>query len=304
MSPLMPLISKPWPSSRAIHSSPKPLGERFFQVLGDDRCYRADVLVVAQGVRGSPFAVGGGFGDVGDLGVDVQLHVTVPGGVLRPVRHRQVGLPPLAGLPAVHPDVVGTGAGVARLTLEVAEPGVHRLPDHLVNLADQTGPVRVAVGVAGLACQAGVLAQGGVENRDALGQRDRQVEAQRTLPGLLNGLGPQLALALGGGARFGSQQPGVHVGGFPAVIRVPAELGAVGGLAFAEQQVVRLALDPLARLETEGLRARARPPAGRLSPALAGLDVIAGRVLGRAAVYLLPDVLQVVSLAQRRNNCH
>jgi hypothetical protein len=61
-------------------------------VLGDDRGDRADVLVVAQGVRGSPFPVGDGSGDVGDLGVDVQLHVTVPGGVLQPVRHRQAGL--------------------------------------------------------------------------------------------------------------------------------------------------------------------------------------------------------------------
>jgi hypothetical protein len=50
-------------------------------------------------------------GGVGDLGVDVQLHVAVPGSVLEPVRHRQVGLVPLAGLPAVHPPVIGTGSG-------------------------------------------------------------------------------------------------------------------------------------------------------------------------------------------------
>ena len=84
----------------------EPAGERFFQVLGDDRGDRADVLVVAQGVRRAPFPVGGRFGDVGDLGVDVQLHVAVAGGVLQPVRHGQVGLVPLAGLPAVHPGVV------------------------------------------------------------------------------------------------------------------------------------------------------------------------------------------------------
>jgi hypothetical protein len=49
----------------------EPLGEGFFQVLGDDRGDRADVLVVAQGIRRPPFPVGAGLGDVGDLGVDV-----------------------------------------------------------------------------------------------------------------------------------------------------------------------------------------------------------------------------------------
>ena len=138
----------------------EPGGEGFFQVLGDDRGDRADVLVVAQRVRGPPFPVGAGLGDVGDLGVDVQLHVAVPGGVLQPVRHRQVGFVPLAGLAAVDPGAVGAGAGVAGLALEVVEPGVHGLPDHVVDLADQGGPVRVAVVVAGLAGQAGVLARG------------------------------------------------------------------------------------------------------------------------------------------------
>jgi len=65
----------------------EPAGEGFFQVLGDDRGHRADVLVVAQGVRGAPLTVGAGLGDVGDLGVDVQLHVAVAGGVLEPVGH-------------------------------------------------------------------------------------------------------------------------------------------------------------------------------------------------------------------------
>ena len=282
----------------------EPGGEGLFQVLGDDRGDRADVLVVTQRVRGPPLPVGTRPGDVGDLGVDVQLHVAVPGGVLQPVRHRQVGFVPLAGLPAVHPGAVGAGAGVAGLALEVAEPGVHGLPDHLVDLGDQGGPVRIAVVVAGLAGQAGVLAQGGVEDRDRLGQRDGQVEEEGALAGLLDGLGPQLALAFGGGVRLGGEQQRVQVGGFAAVIRRPAQLGAIGGLALAEQQVIRLALDPLARLEPERFRARAPPAAGRFSPALAGLDVVAGRVLGRAAVNLLPDVVKVIALAQRRDNCH
>ena len=94
----------------------------------------------------------------------MQLHVAVPGGVLQPLRHCQVRLLPLPGLAAVYLGVVRPGAGVPGLALEVAEPGVHGLPDHLVDLADQAGPVLVAFGVAGLAGQAGVLAEGGVED--------------------------------------------------------------------------------------------------------------------------------------------
>ena len=158
--------------------------------------------------------------------------------------------------------------------------------------------------VSGLAGQAGVLAEGGVEDRDRLGQRDRQVEEQGALPGLLGGFGPQFALAFGGGVRLGGQQRGVQVGGFAAAARGPAQRGAVGGLALAEQQVIRFALDSLAGFEAEGPGAWSPPAAGRLSAAFAGLDVIAGRVLGGAAVDLLPDVVQVVALAQRCNNRH
>src|SRR6184192_3526186 len=69
-------------------------------------------------------------------------------------------------------------------------------------------------------------------------------------------------------------------------------------------RLTRLAFDPLARLESEGLGTWAPPPARRLSSAFAGLDVVAGCVLGRAAVDLLPDVLKVIALAQRRDNRH
>jgi hypothetical protein len=62
-------------------------------VLGDDRGDRTDVLVVAERVRRPPFTVGTGLDDVGDLGVDVELHVAVAGGVLQPVRDGQVGWP-------------------------------------------------------------------------------------------------------------------------------------------------------------------------------------------------------------------
>jgi hypothetical protein len=151
-------------------------GEGFFQVLGDNRGNRADVLVVPEGVRRPPFPVGRRPSDVGDLGMDVQLHVAVAGGVLQPVRHRQVRLVPLARLPAAHPGTVGAGAGVAGLALEVAEPGVHGLPDHLVDLADQARPVRIAFLVSGLPGQPGVLPERGVEDRNRLGERNGQVE--------------------------------------------------------------------------------------------------------------------------------
>jgi hypothetical protein len=65
----------------------EPARQRLLQVLGDDRGDRADVLVVAEGIRCPPFAVSGRPGGVCDLGVDVQLHVAVAGGVLQPVRH-------------------------------------------------------------------------------------------------------------------------------------------------------------------------------------------------------------------------
>jgi hypothetical protein len=233
----------------------EPSSEGFLQVLGHDRGDRPDVLVVTERVRGPPLPVGCRPGGVGDLGVDVQLHVTVPRGVLQPVGHRQVRLVPLAGFPAVHPGAVGAGAGVPGLPLEVAEPGVHRVPDHVVNLAEQGGPVLIPRGVTGLAGQAGVLAEGGVKERDGLGQRQGQVEEQGALAGLPGGFDAELALAVGGGVRFGGQQPGVHVGDLPAAVRRPAQRGTVGGSALAEEQVVGFTLGRLTGLEAEGFRA-------------------------------------------------
>ena len=282
----------------------EPGGQRLLQVLGHDRGDRADMLVVAQRVRGPPFAVGCRPGGVGDLGVDMQLHVAVPGGVLQPVRHRQVRLAPLAGLPAVDSRAVGAGTGVAGLLLEVAEPGVHSRPDHVVDLGDQAGPVRIAFVVSGLAGQAGVLPQRGVEDRDALGERQGQVEEQGTLAGLAGGLGAELALAFGGGVRLGGEQRLVYLRGLAAAGGRPAQRGAVGGLTLAEEKVIRLTLNPPTFLEAEGLRARAPPAARRLPAALAGLQVVAGRVFRRAAVHVCPDVVQVIAFAQGRDNCH
>ena len=145
------------------------------------------------------------------------------------------------------------GAGVAGLPLEVLESGVHGLPDHGVDLFDESRPVLIAVLVSCLAGQARILAEGGVEEH-------------RALPGLPGGFDPQLASASGGGVRFGGQQPGVRDGGLAAAARRSAELGAVRGFAFAEQQVVRFAVDLLAVLEAECLRARTPLAARRFSP--------------------------------------
>jgi hypothetical protein len=104
--------------------------------------------------------------------------------------------------------------------------------------------------------------------------------------------------------RLGGQQLRVKVGGLAAVARRAAELGAVGSFTLAEQQVIRFALDPLAIVEAQRFGAGAPPASRRFTSALAGLDVIAGRVLDRAAVHLFPDVVKVIALAQRRHNRH
>ena len=93
-----------------------------------------------------------------------------------------------------------------------------------------------------------------------------------------------------------------------AALRPPSgalpSLGSIGSFTLAKEQIVRFALDRLAGLEAKGPGARTPPAARRLTAGLAGLDVVAGRVLGRAAVDLLPDVVKVIALAQRRDNCH
>src|SRR2546430_1789275 len=80
--------------------------------------------------------------------------------------------------------------------------------------------------------------------------------------------------------------------------------GALGARPFAKEKVVGLTLNPPTLPEPEGLRAGAPPAARRLAAALAGLEVVAGRVLRRAAVHVRPDVVQVIAFAQGRDNCH
>ena len=105
-----------------------------------------------------------------------------------------------------------------------------------------------------------------MEDRDRLGQRNRQVEEQRALPGLPGGFDPQLVPALGGGVRLGGQQPGVDVRGFPAVARRPAQRGAVRGFALRR---------------TAGHTLRARPPGRAPSPAPSRPGPTSGRAAPR-----------------------
>src|SRR5262249_3312011 len=106
-----------------------------------------------------------------------------------------------------------------------------------------------------------------------------QIEVERALPGLLGRLDPQLPLALGGGVRLSRQQLGVDAGGLAPAARRPAERSPIGCLPLPEQPVIRLALHHLARLEAERLHARAPPPARRLAPVLAGLEVVPSPLL-------------------------
>jgi hypothetical protein len=87
-------------------------------------------------------------------------------------------------------------------------------------------------------------------------------------------------------------------------LRAEIELKAAQAVAQFSGRLAASARVSAASLRAEGLGTGAPPAAGRLSAALAGLDVIAGRVFGRAAVDLLPDVVKVVALAQRRDNRH
>jgi hypothetical protein len=103
--------------------------------------------------------------------MDMGLHVAVAGGVLQPVRHRQVRLVPLAGFPVAGPLAVRAGAGVPGFPQEVGETRVDGLVDHRIDLGHQARPVRFTRCVSGLAGQAGILAEGGVEGRDRLRQR-------------------------------------------------------------------------------------------------------------------------------------
>ena len=233
----------------------------------------------------------------------MQLHVAVAGGVLQPVRHRQPGLAPLPGLPPVRAAPVRAGAGVPGLALEVPKPRPDRLVDHPVDLIQQPGPVRLPGHVTRPPRQPRILPQRGVEHGDRLAEADRQVHVQRRQPRPPGRLDPQLRLPLSRGMRLSRQQllPDLPVPlprlGEP---RLAAKLGPVRALPLAEQQVIRLAIDPLTLPETQRLRGRPPPPARRL-PLIRSLQVVIGRP---RQPHVPPGVIQVIALSDRRHDRH
>jgi hypothetical protein len=150
---------------------------------------------------------------------------------------------------------------------------------------------------------AGVLAQGGVEDRNRLRQGQGQVEEQGALPGFAGRLEPEFTLAFRGGLRLGSQQTGVQVGCLLAAGGRTAQGRTVRSFSLTEQELVFFTVDLLARGEAERLCAGAPPTARGLAAVFGWIDVIGGRVLCQGRVYLLPDVVQVVALAQSADDC-
>ena len=301
----MPLISKPWPSSRAVHSRPNRRGEGFFQVLGDDRGDRADVLVVAQGVRGPPFAVGGwswrrGRSGSGRAAACRRRGRCAAASAPRPGRPRATGRSPgrAPGCCASRCGCSRPRAGSSR-TRRARPARSCRRPRR----PGRTSTGRPAWSPAWRARRAFSPREAWKIEMDLDSERVRSKNrglCRVCLVASIRSSRLRSAVACGSAA----SSAGVQVGGFAAAVGWPAQRGAVGGLALAEQQVVGFALDRLAGLEAEGFGAGAPPAAGRLAAAFAGLDVVAGRVLGRAAVDLLPDVVKVVALAQRRDDRH
>ena len=174
----------------------------------------------------------------------MQLHVAVPGGVLQPVRHRQVGLVPLAGLPAVDPGAVGAGAGVARppagssRTRRARPARSCRRPRRPGRTSTRRRRGRRPGGPGG-------RSRPGRRGRSRCDLDSDRVRSKNSglcrafLTASVRSSRLRSAVACGSAAsscayRSAALRP--LSGGL-------AELGAVGGLALAEQQVVRLALD-------------------------------------------------------------
>ena len=262
---------------------------------GGDRLQRAEDRAHAHGVQGAPLAVAEGPRDPGDLVVDVVLGVAVPAGALQPGRDDQPGGLEPARLAAVDPGAVVAGAGDPGPGLQVLQRGPVGPVQHLLELLFPPGPVRGGLVVAGEAGAALVLPDRGVQHRDGLGERDRDVVVGGGLPGRLGGFAFEFDEPFGGGVRLGGRQPGQVVGEGRVAAAGPAEPGAGARVGLPVHRVVGLALDGLAGGEAEGLGAGS-PPAAGWFPGLGGVEVVpAGGALG-GVVLGFPDVAEVVAL--------
>ena len=210
-------------------------------------------------------------------------------------RHWPVSRPPARG-------VVGAGAGVARLPLEVAEARVHRLHDHLVDLGDQARPVPLAVRRPrprgpGARSRPGRRGRSrSTSTATGSGRRTAGSAAPRGSPGpAAPACAPPWPAARRPAARHRCRRPSCRR---PAAAPAACHRGPSARRTAGR----RVTLDHLARGEAERLRARTPPAARRLTALLARLDVITGRVHRQGRVDLLPHVVQVVALAQRADN--
>jgi hypothetical protein len=121
------------------------------------------------------------------------------------------GLEP-ARFAAVDPGAVVAGASDPGPGLQVLQRGSVRLVQDLLECLLPPGPVRGGLAVAGLAGAAFVLPQGGVQDRDGLGEGDGDVVVGGGLAGGLGGLAFEFDQPFGGGVRLGGFQAGQVVG--------------------------------------------------------------------------------------------
>ena len=190
---------------------------------GGDGLQGAEDRAQARGVMRAPFAVADGPGDPRDLVVDVILRVAVPAGALQPGRDDQLGWLEPAGFAAIDPGAVVAGAGDSGPGLKVLERGAVCPVQDLLELLLPRGPVLGGLIVSGQAGAALVLSDRGVQDRDRLGERDRDVGVGAWLAGRLGGFAFKLDDPFGGGVRLGGLQPGQVIGERRVAAAGPAE---------------------------------------------------------------------------------
>jgi hypothetical protein len=166
---------------------------------------------------------------------------------------------------------------------------------HFLELLFPPGPVGGDLLVFGLAGAALVFPDGGVQDRDGLGERDRDVVVGSGLPGRPGGFSFEFDEPFGGGVRLGGREPGQVVGEGGVAAAGPAELGSGARVGLLVDRVVGLALDGLAGCEAEGLGAGSSPAAGWFA-GLGGVEVVPAGGAPGGVVLGFPDVAEVVAL--------
>ena len=234
---------------------------------------RAEDRAHAHSVQGPPLAVAEGPGNAGDLVVDMVPGIALPAGALQPRGHDQPGGLEPARLAAVNPGAVIAGAGDPGPGLHVFQRGPVGPVQDLLECLLLPGPVRSGLLVAAHPGAALVFPQGGVQDRDRLGERDGHVVVGGGLPGRPGSLAFELDEPFGGGVRLGRLKPGEMVGERRVPAAGPTKLTARLRVKLLVDRVVGLAVDGLAGGEAEGLGAGSPPPAGRLA-ALGGVEVV------------------------------